>query len=125
MSSLSGGCNRLKTIFVPSGDQRGLKQPTDAGSDRAPPQPGIGIFRSPLPSECTIQIVLRSVPGACAEKRISFPCGDQLPHSKLMKNSSLLGGVISRRSLPSALTLKSAKVVSLARRKTRRLPFGE
>ena len=45
---------RMKPIeddFVPSDDQRGLKQPTDVGSEIGPPQPGIRIFRSPLPSE--------------------------------------------------------------------------
>src|SRR5690348_9800361 len=116
---------RMKTIFLPSGDQPGPKQPIVAGSEAAPPQPGIGIWRSPLPSAWTAQIVLRWLLGTWAENRMSFPCGDQLPQSKLIENASLLLGVICRRFLPSSLTVNRANVVSFERRKTRRLPFGE
>jgi hypothetical protein len=37
--------------FRLSGDQTGFWQPIEAGSERDPPQPGTGIFRSRLPSE--------------------------------------------------------------------------
>ena len=49
---------REKTIFCPSGDQPGLKQPIEVGLEARPPQPGIGSCRRPLPSEWTTQIVL-------------------------------------------------------------------
>src|SRR2546428_13568109 len=126
MSSPVCGWKRLNRIFVPSGDQFALKQPAEVGLEIRPPQPLIGICRRPLPSEWTAQIVLRLSLGAWAENKISFPCGDQFPHSKLMKNWSLLpDGEIWRSPLPSSLIVKSAKTVSLARRKTSRLPLGE
>ena len=116
---------RTKTILLPSGDQLGPKQPIVVGSEIRPPQPGIGICRSPVPSAWTDQTVLRWSLGAWAENRMSFPCGDQLPQSKLMENWSLLSGVTCCRPLPSSLIVNSANVVSFDRRKTRRLPFGE
>ena len=115
----------MRAIFPPSGDQLGPKQPIVVGSEIRPPHPGIGICRSPVPSEWTDQTVLRWSLGAWAENRISFPCGDQFPQSKLMENWSLPSGVICRSPLPSSLVVNSANVVSFCRRKTRRLPFGE
>src|SRR5215467_4485165 len=101
-------------IFCPSGDQLGLKQRTDAGSDLGPPQPGTGISLSPVPSEWTAQTVFQSVAGARAEKRISFPCGDQLPHpAKRTANWSLASGVICRSSVPSTFAVKRARVVAV------------
>ena len=116
---------RTKAILLPSGDQLGPKQPIVVGSEIGPPQPGIGICRSPVPSAWTDQSVLRSLLGAWAENRISFPCGDQLPQSKLMKNLWLPPGVSCCRPLPSSFVVNSANVVSFDRRKTMRLPFGE
>jgi hypothetical protein len=114
---------RPKTILFPSIDQLGLKQPIEVGP-LGPPQPEIGICRSPLPSEWTTQIELRSeASGTWAEKRMSFPCGDQLPPLPLQKLRSIPGGVICR--LPLSFTVKSASTVPLARVKTSRLPFDE
>ena len=48
---------RPKTIFGPSGDQPGLKQPIEVGSGRGR-RARTGISRRPLPSEWTTQIVL-------------------------------------------------------------------
>ena len=37
-----GVVTRVNAIFVPSGDQDASGQPTEVGSDKAPPQEGIG-----------------------------------------------------------------------------------
>src|SRR2546425_5251260 len=103
--------------FRPSGDQTGFWQPIEVGLERGPPQPGTGIFRSPLPSEWTTQIVLRSVSGTWAENTISFPCGDQLP---LQKSENMPEGVIWRRPLPLDWTTDSVPLLT-----RRRIPFGE
>ena len=51
---------RVKTIFLPSGDQPGWKQDVDLGSDKAPPHAGvIGSWCSPLPSALTTQTARR------------------------------------------------------------------
>jgi hypothetical protein len=51
---------RVKTIFVPSGDQPGWKQDVDLGSEKAPPHAGvIGSSCSRLPSAFTTQIARR------------------------------------------------------------------
>src|SRR5215510_15043349 len=65
---------RAKMIFCPSGDQDGWLQPSELGSENAPPHDSIAIRRSPLPSEWTTQIELRAVSGTWAENTISFPC---------------------------------------------------
>src|SRR6266536_4189744 len=101
-------------IFRPSGDQTGFWQPMEAGSERGPPQPGTGIRRSPVPSEWTTQIVLRSVSGTWAENRISFPCGDQLP---LQKSTDMPWGVIWCNPPPLTLTVVTVDTI--------RFPFGE
>jgi hypothetical protein len=89
---------REKTILFPSGDQLGPPpQPMKVVLERRPPQPGTGICRSPLPSECITQIVLAYWDsGTWAENRISFPCGDQLP---VQKSKFIPGGVICRSRL--------------------------
>jgi hypothetical protein len=51
---------RVKTIFVPFGDQPGSKHDTDLGSENTPPHAGVtGNWRSPLPSTWTAQIARR------------------------------------------------------------------
>src|SRR6266542_3325160 len=90
------------TIFVPSGDQRGPKQPWEPGSEEAPPHAGCactGISCSLLPSACTTQIELRAPRVTCCENTISLPCGDQSP--KELSNAT---GTICRSRLSLSLT---------------------
>jgi hypothetical protein len=61
--SLSLEVPREKTIFLPSGDQLGWKQPCEPGSEMAPPQEECACTSmscSPVPLAWMIQIELRA-----------------------------------------------------------------
>src|SRR5262245_61496561 len=90
-------------IFVPSGDQAGLRQPSEVGSSFRPPHLGIGVLCVPLPSGPTSHSApLRSVSPNTPENRIFVPSGDQLTPTPEFTWKA--GGVICFRSLPSSLT---------------------
>src|SRR5712691_8690444 len=92
---------RENAIFEPSGDQTGSPQPMDKGSENAPPHPGIGNSRSPLPSALTTQSAKRWSGAGRAWKRISFPLGDQLPVFSSLRTMPV--GVIGVSPLPFSL----------------------
>src|SRR5215213_1272507 len=107
--SLSPEVPLAKTIFLPSGDHRGPKQPCELVSEMAPPQAGCActwISCSPVPLAWTTQIELRASgelrPSGMTrcEKTISLPLGDQSP--KEVKTVPV--GVICRTRRAPTLT---------------------
>ena len=69
-----------KTIFLPSGDQTGSAHPRVLGSAVGPPHAwSTGIWRRPLPSLWTTQIVLWTSKLGRLENTIWLPLGDHDP----------------------------------------------
>src|SRR5437763_12710070 len=82
MSLWTSPSPRTKTIFFPSGDQLGPKQPPAVGSEVGAPHSNCPeptctwISRRPLPSECTSHSELWTSSLTRLEKTSSLPCGD-------------------------------------------------
>src|SRR6266498_3970982 len=94
---------RVKTIFVPSGDQSGSRQLIELASENAPPHEGvIGSWCSPLPSAWTIQTASRWSGSVRAAKTILLPVGDQLPPVEVLSDQA------RRRDLPQTAAVELA-----------------
>src|SRR5262245_11802524 len=101
--STSPFCPFANAIFVPSGDQPGLKHPSAVGSANGPPQAVVGwtfTWRSPEPSAWTVQSELWSSGVTRREKTMSLPCGDQSSAIPALA----LGGKIRFSPVPLTLT---------------------
>src|SRR5438876_9596919 len=112
-------------IFVPSGDQAGLKHPSADGSALAPPHAVLGCTftgRRPDPSLWTIQSELCRSGVTCREKTMSLPCGDQ--SSAIPASTD--GDRICLRPVPFTLTTNTPSSLSGPNRwNTIRCPSGD
>src|SRR6266542_6639663 len=108
------------TIWVPSGDQLGSKQPPAFGSEPGPPHPYCGCAgtsRSPVPLKCTIHIELCTSGVTCRENTMLLPCGDHPPPQQVTSAET-----IWCRWVPLVLmTNRPLEPFSSYRAKTRRL----